>query len=101
MTDLEKLLSENTPPAPRSDLSERIVTAAKTVKPANDAPKFRPLRALGSVAALAIAVVFVLQPLLQTEPDTAVETQWAEAAETIGFADLYEWVESEPTDVGG
>lgn len=101
MTDFEKILAENTPPAPRADLSDRILATAQTVKPANDTPKLRPIWAFGSVAVLAIAAFFLAQPMMQADPETVVDTQWAEAAETVGFADLYDWVENEPTDLDG
>jgi len=90
MTDLDNLLTQNQAPAPRRDLSARILSAAKTAAPANDSPSRRPWWAMGSLAATGlIAALFLLQPTATTQ------AEWEVIAETSGFSDLYAWVEDE------
>jgi len=89
MTDLDTLLDANPAPSVRGSLSTQILAATETAKPANDVATRRPWRAIGSVAALAIAaVIFMIQPT--SNPDA----EWEQLADASGFSELYAWVEN-------
>ncbi len=90
MTDLNHMLSNNAPPAPRADLSIRILAAAESSAPANDSQSRRPWWAMGGVAAMAVAAT-----LFWVQPADEIETDWNQIAEASGFSELYEWVEDD------
>lgn len=102
MTDLENMLAENKAPTPRGSLSDSILSAAQTITPANDTPSRRPWWAVGSIAAVAIAAFLVIQPFNQAPVETDAElvaaAEWEDLAQTVGFSDLYAWVEETPTE---
>lgn len=90
MSDLDKLLSENTAPAARSDLSARILAAASTAKPANDVRPQRSWWKMGGIAAMALMAAFLVLPSSSSSDD-----EWIQVADASGFSELYSWVEGE------
>jgi hypothetical protein len=89
--DLKTLFQNSDVPAPRADLTDRIVAAALEQPALNAANDRRPLlwTALAGIAATLVAglLVFNSQP-----SDTEL---WAANADAAGFGDLYEWVEGD------
>lgn len=90
MRDLDTLLSENTAPTVRGDLSSRILAAAETAEPANDTVTKRPWYAVTGMAAMAVMAAFFF-----AQPGSDPVTDWEQIADGSGFSDLYEWVEGE------
>lgn len=95
MTDFDKLLAENTAPAPRANLANEILAAAEKHSPANDeAPRQKRWWAVGSLAAMAMISAFlVFQP--GSSPLDAEAEHWELIADNSGFSDLYAWVEDD------
>ncbi len=90
MTDLDHMLAQNQAPAPRGNLSAKILAAAETAQPANTSTTRRPIWAMGGVAAMAVmAMMFWVQPA------DAPETEWDVIADASGFSELYDWVEGD------
>lgn len=92
--DMKQLFDSSVVPAPRADLSDRIMAAASAQTPlaaANDRkPWFqRPTlwSAAAGIAATMVAGLFVLS----SQPSEA--DLWASHAEDTGFSDLYAWVD--------
>jgi hypothetical protein len=91
--DLHTLFERSDVPAPRADLTDRILAAAENSAPkaANDNPPWgRITAAITSVAACAMVAVFALTPV------PVDDAAWESHADAAGFADLYAWVEGEP-----
>lgn len=93
--DINALFETSAVPAPRADLSDRIMAAAHVQTPleaANDhTPWTRNARvwsAAAGIAATMVAGFFVLS----SQPSEA--ELWATHAEDAGFGDLYAWVDS-------
>ena len=92
--DLHTFFERSDVPAPRADLTDRILAAAENSAPkaANDNPPWgRIVAALTSVAACAMVAVFALGPAPVDETEL-----WQSHADAAGFADLYAWVEGKP-----
>ena len=92
-TDLNKRLDSYKAPNPSDLLKARIMTtAASQSSPARISltKRFMP------IAASLLAVCAVGVTTLQMGQTTKTEsTAWQEAAEALGFDDIYDWVEAE------
>ena len=89
--EMRSLFASSNVPAPASDLSDRIVAAAKDQAPltaANDRKPWIWTAAAGIAATLVAGVFIVTQQPSESE-------LWAAQADQAGFGDLYEWVHSE------
>ena len=89
--EMRSLFARSDVPAPTSDLSDRIVAAAKDQAPltaANDRKPWIWTAAAGIAATLVAGVFIVTQQPSESE-------LWAAQADQAGFGDLYEWVHSE------
>jgi hypothetical protein len=89
--DLDALFAESSTPAPRADLTDRIMAAAQAQTPLHAANDRNPLiwGAMAGIAATLIAgVMFVTG-----QPDEA--ELWAAQADAAGFGELYEWTYGE------
>ncbi|MGJ8558783.1 MAG: hypothetical protein ACSHX3_00965 [Litorimonas sp.] len=94
--EMKQLFETSAVPAPRADLSDRIMAAAQAQVPldaANDRkPWFRNsgiLSAAAGIAATLVAGFFVLS----SQPSEA--ELWAAEADAAGFGELYAWVDSD------
>lgn len=96
--DIRALFDAHPAPRASSDLSDRIVKAARKLPDvdtahdvaANDNAWLRPLGLSAIAATLAAGLFLVLQPPSEAE-------QWSDHAEAAGFGDLYAWVYAEPS----
>lgn len=89
--DFGKLFKDSAAPAPRADLTDRIMAAAKAQTPLPAANDRKPWvwTALAGIAATLVAGFFVFS----SQPD---DTElWASEAAAAGFGDLYSWVNDE------
>jgi len=89
--NFETLFKDSAVPAPRTDLTDRIMAAAKAQMPRQAANDRKPWiwTALAGIAATLVAGFFVMS----SQPD---DTElWASEADAAGFGDLYSWVNSE------
>lgn len=98
--DMKQLFDTSVVPAPRADLSDRIIAAAQAQVPliaANDRkPWFQNSgiwSAAAGIAATLVAGIFVIS----SQPNEA--ELWAEHADVTGFGELYAWVDA-GVDVG-
>lgn len=94
--NMKNLFDNSVVPAPRADLSDRIMAAMQDQTPltaANDRkPWFRNagvLSAATGIAATLVAGFF----MLTRQPNEA--DLWAAEANAAGFAELYAWVDSD------
>ena len=103
MSNLDKILNALEMPETRASLKSDILKAAQAQKsqavikaPAND----NKMIWMSAMAACFLFIAVMSLSFMQTsEPDITETEQWAEAAEVIGYSDLYEWVnEAEPAD---
>lgn len=93
--DIQSLFEASAVPAPRADLSDRIMAAATAEQPAaaNDRQPWARKPALWSAAAGIAATVVAGLLVLSSQPNDA--ELWAEQADAAGFADLYAWVDGD------
>lgn len=94
--DMKQLFDSSVVPAPRTDLSDRIMATAQDQAPlaaANDRkPWFQNSGVWGAAAGIAATLVagfFVLS----SQPNEA--ELWAAEAHAAGFGELYAWVDSD------
>ncbi|GHA96065.1 hypothetical protein GCM10009069_18760 [Algimonas arctica] len=99
--DLKQIFETSVVPAPRADLSERIIAATQAQAPlmaANDRkPWFQNsgfLSAAAGIAATVVAGFFVIS----SQPNEA--ELWAAHADVTGFGELYAWVDAD-VDIEG
>jgi hypothetical protein len=99
--DMKQLFGASAVPAPRADLSDRIMAAAQAQTLLNAANDRKPWfqnsvvwSAAAGIAATLVAGFFVIS----SQPNEA--ELWAAHADEAGFAELYAWVDGElSTDV--
>lgn len=109
MTDLDKLLDSVQSPEPSDLLKARILREARSLRPAEKASETAPandrawtqnfsVKKWGAVAALAL--VFGVVGFSTMSPTSTVDqTDYvAEAADTMGYDELYAWVQGEDGD---
>ncbi|GLQ21057.1 hypothetical protein ACFFUB_07155 [Algimonas porphyrae] len=95
---IETAFARSSTPAPRADLADRIMSAARDQAPldaANDHGFWhgKTLWAgMTGIAATLVAGFFVMN----SQPSDA--ELWASHADQSGFGDLYEWVYAEDSD---
>ncbi len=95
--DIRALFEGSDAPAPRAELSTRILAEARSAAtppapaPANDNARRWP--AFGAIAAMLVAAVFAMTTLMGGTVDES--ENWASYADASGFAELYAWVEGE------
>jgi len=89
---LDKCLDSLKAPEPSPDLGQRILRAAKTPVEQNISfsKKFMPIAA--TILAIAVIGYTGLNTLTNTETESML---WQEAANDLGFDDIYDWVENE------
>lgn len=99
MSDLNSLLDQVKSPEPSDLLKARILQQAKSQtvnqspKPANDTHWKRWV----GVAAIAVVMGVVGFTTLYSAPPSEEEV-WAEAAQDMGYGDLYAWVEGDASE---
>lgn len=94
--DMKHLFDNSVVPAPRADLSDRIMAATQNQAPLTAANDRKPwfqnagiLSAVTGIAATLVAGFFVLS----SQPNEA--ELWAAEADAAGFGELYAWVDSD------
>lgn len=99
MTDLNSLLDQVKSPEPSDLLKARIMQKAKSPRlspnpqPAND----NHWKRWTGVAAIAVVMGVVGLTTLTSAPLNEEEV-WAEAAQDMGYGDLYAWVEGDASE---
>lgn len=92
--DMKQLFETSAVPAPRADLSDRIMAAAHVQTPllaANDRKPWFQRSGIWSAAAGVAATMVAGFFILSSQPSEA--ELWASHAEDTGFSDLYAWVD--------
>lgn len=109
MTDLNNLLNQVKSPEPSDLLKARILQQAKAQRPSETIPKNHAPKAANdngwkrwaALAAMAIILgvvgVGTLTPVQTNEVEASAEL-WAEAAQNMGYEDLYAWVEGDTVE---
>lgn len=99
MTDLNSLLDQVKSPEPTESLKARIMQQAKTQRPiatpktAND----NHWKRWAAFAAMAV-ILGVVGLTTLTPVQTSEEDVWEEAAQNMGYEDLYAWVEDDASE---
>jgi len=102
MTDLNNLLDHVKAPEPSELLKARILQQAKAQRASETVSKNKTLSAANDnhwkrwagLAAMAI-ILGVVGLTTFTPVQTSEEDVWAEAAQNMGYEDLYAWVEGD------
>lgn len=105
MTDLKSLLEQLESPEPSNTLKSRILQQAKAQRASERPPeKILPEAANDNhwkrwmgIAAMTVILGIVGFSTFSSVPDSEQDV-WAETAQTLGYADLYAWVEGETVE---